>query len=177
MVTEENGEIVLNNISGESEGVRGDGIKLGGTRVDLDQLYGASNERCSMLPDGRVLFDLGEYKSFDEFMGSKEGFDMGGLTGGVQGYQGTLGKGKYEPGSWQDKLIEAFAGTHDYIGGELSGLYDEQGNAKRGRSDIEKAAHEAWSAIAILPSAPFAASEQLTPEQWDSLLIIMRGIK
>jgi len=40
----------------------------------------------------------------------------------------------YEAGSWQDKLIEAFGGTHDMIGGKLSGLYDEQGNIKRGMS-------------------------------------------
>ncbi len=40
----------------------------------------------------------------------------------------------YEAGSWQDKLIESFAGTHDMIGGKLSGLYDDQGNIKRGMS-------------------------------------------
>ena len=33
--------------------------------------------------------------------------------------------------SWQDNLIEAFAGTHDMIGGKLTGLYDGQGNTKR----------------------------------------------
>lgn len=32
----------------------------------------------------------------------------------------------------QDKLIEAFAEPHDYIGGKRSELYDEQGNIKQG---------------------------------------------
>lgn len=42
-------------------------------------------------------------------------------------------------GSWQDKLIESFGGTHDFIGGQITGLYDEQGNTKRGMSTVEKA--------------------------------------
>ena len=58
---------------------------------------------------------------------------MIGTTGGIQGQQGTLFGVPYTPGSWQDKMIEAFAGAHDFIGGKASGLYDEQGNAERGR--------------------------------------------
>ena len=52
---------------------------------------------------------------------------MSGPTGGVQGYKGTLFGTPYVAGSWQDKLIESFAVTHDMIGGKLSGLYDSQG--------------------------------------------------
>src|SRR5690606_37730561 len=37
---------VINNINGKSVGVDGDGIKLGGTRIDLDQACGRDNERC-----------------------------------------------------------------------------------------------------------------------------------
>ena len=33
----------------------------------------------------------------------------------------------YVAGSWQDKLIEAFAGSHDFIGGKVSGLYFYKG--------------------------------------------------
>jgi hypothetical protein len=36
---------------------------------------------------------------------------MAGPTGGVQGVAGTLFDVPYASGSWQDKLIEAFAGT------------------------------------------------------------------
>jgi filamentous hemagglutinin len=46
----------LSNVSGASEGMNGDGVKLGGTRVDLDLLCGPSNERCTFekKPDGSI---------------------------------------------------------------------------------------------------------------------------
>jgi len=84
----------------------------------------------------------------------------------------------YDAGSWQDKLIESFAGTHDMIGGKLSGLYDEQGNAKRGRNALTKVAQEAWSATgAIALSAPFAAAQGFTPEVWKAISILVGAAK
>jgi filamentous hemagglutinin len=83
---------------------------------------------------------------------------MAGVTGGIQGEKGTLFGVPYAAGSWQDKLIEAFAGPHDMIGGKFSGLYDAQGNAKRERSELVKIAQDRWSEIAILSSTPFAAA-------------------
>jgi filamentous hemagglutinin len=74
-------------------------------------------------------------------------------------------------------VIEAFGGTHDFIGGKLSGLYDEQGNARRGRTDIEKLAHEVWSGIAIIPSTPFAMSELLPPQVWQAISILLKAAK
>ena len=50
---------------------------------------------------------------------------MAGLTGGIQGMKGMLFGEPYAAGSWQDKLIEAFGGTHDVIGGQAVGLYEE----------------------------------------------------
>jgi len=44
---------------------------------------------------------------------------MAGLTGGIQDIKGTLFGIPYAAESWQDKLIEAFGGTHDLIGGSL----------------------------------------------------------
>ena len=98
---------------------------------------------------------------------------MSGATGGIQGEKGTLFGVPYEAGSWQDKLIESFAGPHDMIGGKLSGLYDGQGNAERGRSSITKNAQEVWSGIAILPSTPFAAAQGLPPEVWKAIAILL----
>jgi len=81
----------------------------------------------------------------------------------------------YESGSRQDKLIESFAGTHDLIGGgKLSGLYDDQGNAARGRTDAEKMFHETWTMVAIPISAPFAMSEQLPSPVWDAISILLK---
>ena len=44
----------LNNVSAASEGMRGDGVKLGGIRVDLDVVCGKTNERCVTNPDGSL---------------------------------------------------------------------------------------------------------------------------
>jgi filamentous hemagglutinin len=137
------GETTLTNLTdGLSEGVRGDGRKIGGTRVDLDGVCGADNRRCVTNDDGTLrLNENGQVqwypkgadgKSLAEFLETPEGKELAGLTGGIQGWKGTLFGVPYTAGSWQDKLIEAFAGTHDTIGGTLSGLYDGQGNIKRG---------------------------------------------
>jgi filamentous hemagglutinin len=102
---------------------------------------------------------------------------MSGLTGGIQGRQGTLFGIPYAAGSWVDKLIEAFGGSHDLIGGQLPGLYDEQGNTQRDRSDTEKIAHETWSAVAIVPSAAFAMAKLLPPEIWKAISILLGSAK
>lgn len=97
-----------------------------------------------------------------------------GATGGVQGENGTLFGVPYAAGSWQDKLIESFAGSHDFIGGKVSGLYDGQGNATRGRDQTTNNLQNAWSASgAILVSAPFAAAEGISPEVWKAIGILL----
>jgi filamentous hemagglutinin len=186
---------VLSNVSGPSDGVRGDGYKIGGTRVDLDLLCGPDNGRCTFekLSDGTI--DKSKPVTFkgpdvtkpdgtvgpqtiDEFLATPEGKKIAGATGGVQGVAGTLFGVPYAAGSWQDKLIEAFAGTHDFVGGKLSGLYDAQGNATRGRDSTTKNLQDAWSASgAILVSAPFAAAEGMSPEVWKAIGILLGAAK
>ena len=102
------GVTTLTNVSGNSEGVRGDGVKLGGTRVDLDQVCGKDNERCAVKRDGNgipVLDAQGNTQlelnknglvvftpeavndlSLEQYLKSPEGKKMPGLTGGIQGY-------------------------------------------------------------------------------------------
>jgi filamentous hemagglutinin len=177
------GTTTLGNLTGPSDGIRGDGQKIGGTRVDLDLLCGADNKRCETNDDGslklnqqrQVVFkSLGAGdKSLAEFLQTPEGQKASGPTGGIQGAVGTLFGTPYTAGSWQDKLIEAFSGTHDMVGGQLSNLYDAQGNIKRGMSDFERSAYDKWAAAAILPSAPFAAAEPLPPEVWKAVAILL----
>ena len=50
------------------------------------------------------------------------------LTEGVQELEGTMAGKPYAPNSFWDHMVESFAGTHDTIGGDITGLYDEQGN-------------------------------------------------
>jgi filamentous hemagglutinin len=161
----------------------------------LDLLCGADNRRCitKKNPDGTLMLNAngqsqielnirGQVQfdakaagmSLTQFLETtKEGKSMSGPTGGIQGAVGTLFGTPYAAGSWQDKLIEAFSGTHDMGGGKLSGLYDAQGNIKRGMSDAERSAYDAWAAAAILPSAPFAAAELLPPEVWKAVAILL----
>ena len=189
-VVDSTGKVVLSNASGTSEGINGDGFKLGGTRVDLDKLCGVSNERCDVpkKPDGSVdtskpiIFTGGRNddgtpkQTLGQFLDSPQGKDMAGLAGGVQGAAGTLFGTPYEAGSWRDKLVEAFAGSHDVIGGAWSGLYDKQGNAERGRGPITDGAQEAWSASgAIVGAAPFAAAQSFPPEVWKAIGILLKG--
>ncbi len=72
------------------------------------------------------------------------------LAGGRSGYEGSLFGKPYEAGSWQNKLIESFAGPHDMIGGKLTGLYDSQENIKRGLSTTEKALCDRWAEAYML---------------------------
>jgi filamentous hemagglutinin len=185
----------LSNLSGESVGLRGDGRKIGGTRVDLDLLCGTDNSRCKTAtnPDGtqkldengkvqlatdskgRIMFSKG---SIESFIQTPEGQKMVGATGGIQGYKGTLFGNPYTAGSLIDRLIEAFAGTHDFIGGNRSGLYDKQGNARRGRSSTIQALQNTWSATgAIALSAPFAVAEWLSPEVWNAIATLIKAAK
>ena len=197
IVGEKDGELViLNNVSGESAGVRGDEFKLGGVRVDLGLICGIDNKRCVVQRDENQKPVLGEFgipmlklnennqvmfdpeaagMSFEEFKKTKEGKKMRGLTGGVQGERGTIAGLSYAPGGFWDHIVESYAGTHDVIGGSLSGLYDEQGNTRVDRADAVKIMHEAWSAIAIAPSTPFALSEALPTEAWRLLDVLLRA--
>lgn len=175
------GKTVLNNVSGTSHGVRGDGVKVGGTRVDLDLLCGPVNERCEKNPDGSLAINSEGYVvftkgNFDDFMKTPDGGKMIGPTGGVQGVRGTLFGVEYAAGSWQDRLIEAFSGVHDMLGGNLTGLYDKQGNIKRGMSESERNIFDKGvTTTAIVPSTPFAAAEFLSPDTWKAMSIFLRS--
>lgn len=192
------GKTVLSNLlPGKSEGVRNDNVGLGGTRIDLDLLCGPDNSRCVKQKDatgeditingktqlalaqGLVQFDSDAAgMSLVEFLETNKGKALGGDTGGIQGWQGTLFGVPYAAGSWQDKLIESFGGSHDFIGGKLSGLYDEQGKATRGRSELERKIQDTWSATgALVVSTPFAAAELLPPEMWQAISILLGAVK
>jgi filamentous hemagglutinin len=188
-VVDKDGKPLFSNQSGQSAGVNGDGFKLGGTRADLDLLCGAGGERCSFEknPDGSIdkikpVTFLGQEnadksrQSYADFLKSPDGQKMlSAPFGGLQGGERTLFGETYEKGSWQDKLIETFAGPHDLIGGKLSGLYDGQGNAKQGMSSSEVSAYDKLSGLAILPAAPFAASQFFSPEAWKAIGILLKG--
>ena len=192
------GVTVLDNKSGESAGIRDDGFKTAGTRVVLDLICGKMNERCItqqvqnglsvrdpkdipklLLDDNnRVEFDPGKVKemSLADFLAKDpEGKKMSGLTGGVQGGQGTLNDWPYPLGNILDFIHESYGGSHDFISGTSSGYYDGKGNARRGLSKAQESAYEIWAAVALLPSTPFAMSEALPSEAWRALYVLFKA--
>lgn len=181
------GTTTISNVSEKSKDENGNIItKLGGTRLDLDVICGKDNARCIKNDDGSLLLDAEEKVQFDAegagmtlaaFMASEEGQKASGATGGIQGMKGTLFGIPYEPGSWQHQLIEAFAGTHDYIGGQVTGLYDDEGNIKRGMSKVEEKIYDSGSAIAIVPAIPFAAAKLLPTDVWLAISIFIKGAR
>ena len=64
------------------------------------------------------------------------------------------------------------------IGGKLSGLYDEQGNIKRGMTDAERKIYDNLiTTTAIAPSTPFAMAEFLPPQVWQAISVLLKGAK
>jgi filamentous hemagglutinin len=115
--------------------------------------------------------------SLKKFLQTNEGKKLEGLTGGIQGAKGTLFGVPYMAGSWQDQLIESFAGTHDVIGGKLSGLYDTNGNIGTGLSGEKRFLYDRWADVAVIPSAPFALAERLSPALWQAISILLKEAK
>ena len=155
-----------------------DGVKLGGVRIDLDAICGAGNERCTVNSDGSYQYIEGISSSGKQIPTLKDAINadlnpdaknMYGLTGGFQSIGGEM-FGKYQVGSWQDFIVESFAGTHDMLGGQIWGLYDAVGNTTRGR-DLNNSPNKndekisSITAITAIPvSAPFAMADLMSSD-------------
>jgi filamentous hemagglutinin len=173
---------VLSNVSGDSNGLY-DGIKAGGVRVSLDIFCKGDNTRCATNPDGTLaLNDKGhyyysgddDYPTFTELLDPKkndEAKSLYGPTGGFQGTGGLMGPITYKPGDFfgdmLDSLVESYAGTHDYLGGQVPGFYDSLGNTGRDRQPLTNVAANTWTVLAIPVATPFAMSELVSPELLD----------
>jgi filamentous hemagglutinin len=178
-VVDKDGKKLFSNISGESVGVNGSGEKIAGSRANLDLLCGADNSRCDVpkKSDGSIDTEKPvKFKgNYEEFLKSDEGKKMMSAPfGGLQGGERTLFGEVYAKGSWQDKLLEAFAGPHDTIGGKLPGLYDKQGNIKQGMNSVESTGHEVVSGFALIPSSFFAAAQSFSPQVWNAISILLK---
>ncbi len=61
---------------------------------------------------------------------------------------------------------------------KLTGLYDEQGNIRRGMSDAERAIYDNVITVGAIPlAAPFAAAELLSPAVWQAISILLKGAR
>jgi RHS repeat-associated protein len=110
------------NAMGQSDGVNGDRFKLGGARTK----------------DGW---------SMDRYLREAGDTPFGGAQGGP-GYLKFFGY--YQPGSWQDNLVESFAGPHDWLS-QLG--YNGAGNGAAWTGTfVGGAVFTAISAAALLPA-------------------------
>jgi filamentous hemagglutinin len=166
---------ILSNVSGESDGSF-DGLKMGGGRFGLDGVCGKQNERCAKDPNdptrllyneqGLVIYTGNKgYYSFPELLAdSYMAKDLIGATGGNQGSPGTMFGFSYGAGSFVDTLVESYGGSHDYIGGQFPGFYDNLGNTSRDRSVLTSIAAEVSTYVALPLATPNALSEMVSPE-------------
>ncbi|MDD5248611.1 MAG: hypothetical protein PHY45_06485 [Rhodocyclaceae bacterium] len=91
--------------------------------------------------------------------------------GGCQGGPGRIGPFSYSPGSFGDRLVEAYAGPHDYLN---SGYwYDEFGNGKN-LTGLRAGFGEALNALNVVPATPFAAAGLIQTSGLEGALNVMR---
>jgi filamentous hemagglutinin len=67
---------------------------------------------------------------------------------------GTLVGISYRKGSFWDKLLESYAGPHDWL--DSWSMYDELGNNEKGRSEFENVIGEGLTAVNLVPATAFA---------------------
>ncbi|TCP92083.1 hemagglutinin-like protein [Cricetibacter osteomyelitidis] len=151
-----------------------DGVKLGGVRIDLDIICGKGHSRCSKNMDGSVTYigdNNGNLSTLQDTINMNKNPDakkLYGLTGGFQSIQGgwytPLGVLPYKVDSFSDQLIESFAGTHDYLGGQLPRWYNSVGNTSENRKTIDNIGAGITTGVAIPISAPFALSDLISSD-------------
>lgn len=61
-------------------------------------------------------------------------------------------------GSFWDNLVESFAGTHDLLGSQIWGWYDDKGNTSP-KTPVENGLAETTTILALPISAPFAIAD------------------
>ena len=82
--------------------------------------------------------------------------------GGNQGGPGSIFGIPYKPDSWQDTLIEAYAGPHDYLNNLFVRDYDAAtGNIRQGLSAFERGVAGTMNAADVVIATPFAAAGSL----------------
>lgn len=151
-----------------------DGVKLGGGRIDLDIICGS--DRCQTNDDGSVV-----YKGSDRLPSlldaidpkkNEKAKDLYGPTGGYQPIQGGWYLGgrefPYNEGDFSDMLVESFAGTHDYLGGQLPRWYNKQGNTSQ-KNSVQQFLADRTTEVAIPVSAPFAVSDLISSDMMEVL--------
>ncbi|MDO9150843.1 MAG: hypothetical protein Q7U33_05635, partial [Methylotenera sp.] len=179
----------ISNKSGDSVGVNGDGKKVAGGRVVLEDWCREGGKNACILEngtrsgykensDGTVIFNPVDEKdnklSISEFLDQHQ--DLRSPLGGVQGGAGQMALGiqfEYAAGSFWDKLAEAYSGTHDTLNSVI--WYDELGNGKNLDKTVIGKVGEAANYANVLIATPFAYSVLLPPEVWNAVFMLIKS--
>jgi len=104
-------------------------------------------------------------------------------SGGIQGKEGFFGLvisddvtigGTYERGSWQDHLVEMFAGPHDWMNSGF--FYDQHGNIRQNMGFIEEIFRTALNYTNVLVASPFAFASAVTDDANAMVLSAQYGL-
>ena len=148
-----------------------DGVKLGGVRIDVKIACGSDMGSCTYNSDGTISFaGYGDYKIDDVFDPEQnaEAKALYGPTGGFQSgiggfYSGGTAIFNYRQGGFWDNLVESFAGTHDLLGGQIWGWYDDKGNTSS-KTSFQQGASDVTTVVALPVSMPFAISDLVSSD-------------
>jgi filamentous hemagglutinin len=141
----------------------GDGFKLAGSLSALT--YAATSMREAMVEQSKIDARNAAGVS-DGFRGDR--FKLGGcrapctssLLGGAQGGSGFFFGHAYAPGSFLDRLIETYAGPHDFLNAPL--FYNSVGNNVV-RTGVLSSIIEPVSFANVAVATPFALATVIPP--------------
>ena len=175
----------LDNKSGKSVGVNGDGFKLAGGRVNLEKLCeeercfpGASPGTWRTKPDGTIEMKAVDAKGNPVNLPAllEANPDWRSPLGGFQGQQGKfMGLGDYQPDGILDKIAEAYSGAHDKSNSKT--WYGPDGNIKPGMTKEEQDIGERQNEFNVLLTTPFALSVLLPPDVWNAISVGIKYVK
>lgn len=148
-----------------------DGVKLGGVRIDLDVICNSGMGTCTNNDDGTISFIGKGDKTLNNAIDPKQNekaSSLYGETGGLQSVEGEWNlhfkRFPYSIGSLSDYTVESFAGTHDMLGGQIWGWYDDKGNTLQNKNTAQKIGSTATTVVAIPVAAPFAVSDAISSD-------------
>lgn len=166
----------VSNLSGASAGINGDLTKLGGERLSLQKICLAFKDLCEPSVSAQYTLKAEYYDAANKVLTLPDGLSLKSFAdaysegisplGWLQGGQGGLFKLSYAPGTFADKLVESFAGPHDWLNEphyyDASGMNLSDGLAGEGF----------WNYLNVLLAQPVGLS---TLNDQTSVLSIMRS--
>ncbi len=144
------------------------GLQWGGLRYAATVMRRAMITQSLLNPDNAGGLSSGLFGDGFKLGGRRYdvGSDAPGLFGGHQGGAGQVFGASYQPDSLWDRVVEAYAGPHDYLNSFY--WYDESGNVRPDLSPFQRQVGQVLSGANVFVATPFAAAA-LTPDYLHAL--------